>query len=92
MGVHPNTKIKFYDFEDKKTVHSSGTANVAFNLMTRIANSFSLMGGSFIFYNKYSEILYEGEHIKIYGVAEYNRFSDTWEFAKPIALMKAGAG
>jgi hypothetical protein len=59
MGLHPNSKMKFYDFNEVKTVHSSGTENATLNFMTRVANSFFM--GSLVFYNRYSEILYEGD-------------------------------
>ena len=85
--MYPNSKLKFYDFDRKKTENSSGTNYAALNFFTRVVNTF-WMTSSYIYYNKYSDILFEGDHVKIFGVVEYNRFSETWEFSKPLALLK----
>jgi hypothetical protein len=82
--------MKFYEFDEIKTVHSSGKDNAALNFITRVANSFFM--GSLVFYNKYSDILYEGDKIQVFGVATYNTFSDSWELSEPLALIKSGVG
>ena len=61
LAVHPTSKLRFYEFDQKKTVHSSGTQNKALNFATRLYNTF--FATSFVFYNKLSEILYEGDKV-----------------------------
>jgi hypothetical protein len=39
--------------------------------MTKLANSF-YMGGSLLFYNRYSRIVYEGDELNLFGIARYN--------------------
>ena len=60
------------------------------NMITRLLNTFYM--SSFVFYNRYSEILYEGDSVDLFGVATYNRYSDAWEISKPLALLKSGVG
>jgi hypothetical protein len=88
--VHPISKLKFYEFDEKKTVHSSGSQSQTLNFMTRLMNTFFM--SSFVFYNRYSEILYEGDSVKLFGVVTYNTYSDAWEISKPLALLKSGVG
>jgi hypothetical protein len=82
--------MKFYEFNEIKTAHSSGRDNAAMNFMTRLANSFFM--GSLVFYNKYSEILYEGDIVKVFGIIQYNKYTDSWELSRPLALFKSGVG
>ena len=88
--MHPISKLKFYEFDEKKTVHSSGSQSQTLNFMTRLMNTFFM--SSFVFYNRYSEILYEGDSVKLFGVVTYNTYSDAWEISKPLALLKSGVG
>jgi hypothetical protein len=48
------------------------------------------MGGSLLFYNRYSRIIYEGDELNLFGIAKYNKIQDSWEITKPIALIKGG--
>ena len=56
--------------------------------MTKVINTFFM--SSFAFYYRYSEILYEGDSVKLFGVATYNTYNDEWEISKPLALLKSG--
>lgn len=39
-------------------------------------------------YNRYSQIVYEGDSVNIFGVMTYNTLTDSWEITKSICYMK----
>lgn len=43
--------------------------------------------GSYLWYTKYSEIVYEGDIVKIFGTFIYNPFANRWEIDNPIAII-----
>ena len=42
--------------------------DIAGNWLKRLANTF-LMSGSYMLYNKYGKVVYEGDRIKLFGIA-----------------------
>jgi hypothetical protein len=58
-------------------------------LLSGIFNSLYYFGSLSLF-TRYSRIVYDGEEVKIFGIAKYNKFYNIWEITKPIAIMKEG--
>lgn len=44
------------------------------------------------YYYKYSQILYEGDQVSLFGLTTYNSTNDSWEISKPLFLSKEGIG
>ena len=83
--VFPGSKMEFNGYAEEKTISSSDKSAV--NFMTRLTNSF-LMGTSYLFYNRYSRIVYEGDELNVFGVATYNSNTNAWEISKPLSFIK----
>ena len=54
--------------------------------MYKFFNTFSLVS-YYALYHKYSEIVYEGNELSIFGVLTFNNFTETWEFEKSLAFL-----
>lgn len=52
----------------------------------RIINSFFSMG-TYLFYTKYSEVIYQGDVVKVFGTFIYNPYANRWEIDNPIAFI-----
>lgn len=87
LPVHPSSKTKLTGYSQQHTVQA--TNSQATGLLNRLANSF-LFTSSFMYYNKYSQIVYEGSKVNLFGVAGYNPLSDSWEITNPLAFIKDG--
>lgn len=74
-------------YSEKLTVKVSDSSTMSF--FNRLANTF-LFGSSFMYYNRYSKIVYEGDRLNVFGVLSYNRLLDSWEMTKPLAFIKSG--
>ena len=58
--------------------------------MARMVNVLSLGIGTSWIYSRYSQIVYEGDSLNIFGVLTYNGPSDQWEMTDPLAIIKEG--
>lgn len=65
------------------------TNSEATGILNKLANTFWFTS-TFMYYNKYSQIVYEGSKINLFGVTSYNPLSDSWELTKPLAFIKDG--
>jgi len=46
-----------------------------------------LYGGSYVFYTKCSEVVYEGDTLSVFGTFQYNNYTNKWEIDNPIAFF-----
>ncbi len=85
--VQPNKKTKLLGFPEKKKVIRNDDYLGEF--LNRLLNSF-IFTESMLYYHKYSQIVYEGESLNLFGIAKLNTFTNCWEITKPIAFLKEG--
>jgi hypothetical protein len=45
------------------------------------------MAGSYVLYNRYSTLVYEGDKLKIFGILAYNTIANRWEIENPLAFL-----
>lgn len=70
---------------------STSDKHESLNFLARLANSVLIGGTSYMFYNRYSQIVYEGDSLNVFGLFTYNLYSDEWELSKPIGFIKDGS-
>ena len=46
------------------------------------------MIGSYVQYTKYSEVVYEGDKLSVFGTFVFNPFANRWEIDNPLAFIK----
>lgn len=83
--VHPHQKTSFFGYEAKKTMSAEEKLGSA--VLNRMINTF-LMGSTSYLYNRYSQCVYEGDTLNVFGLASYNGLTDRWELTKPIAFLQ----
>jgi hypothetical protein len=44
--------------------------------------------GAVASYTKYSEIVYEGDNLSVFGTFKYNTLADRWEIETPLAFIR----
>ena len=84
--VYTSPKTKMMGYNKKVTSNAAGSDSKILNVMARIVNSFLISG--YYFYNRYSEIVYEGDNVNVFGVMTYNSHTDSWDMTKPLAFIK----
>jgi hypothetical protein len=72
-------------FKEKKKL--SDKRGDDFSFWDKLSNAL-YSGASFLFYYKFSKIVYEGDDLTVLGLASYNRLTDQWDLSKPFALLK----
>ena len=90
LSVHASSKTRFNGFSSKRTM-STSDKHESLNFLARLANSVLIGGTSYMFYNRYSQIVYEGDSLNVFGLFTYNLYSDEWELSKPIGFIKDGS-
>ncbi len=87
--MNPNKKTTFYDFPKEKTSKKESLFSSRIFLLSNIIDSVTWVN-SLTFWSLSSYIVYEGDTVNLFGIAEYNQIRKIWEITKPIAIMKDG--
>eukprot|EP00347_Sterkiella_histriomuscorum_P023472 403334513 len=83
IQIQPSSKVHMQGFNviQKKSEESLSSSG-----WNRFINSFLSMG-SYLMYTKFSEIVYEGDKVKVFGTFIFNPFANRWEIENPIAFI-----
>jgi hypothetical protein len=85
--VHVNGKVAIGGVPEALTMSTIGSSQVM-GFFGRLMNTLAIGGSSYLYYNRYSEIIYEGQTLNLFGIASYNGINDSWEISKLLALFK----
>ena len=88
--MHSSSNSKIEGYNEKLTYSTINHDTKGLSLLARLANSFILSGATYLYYNKYSSIVYEGDNLNVFGAMTYNSNSDSWELSNPLAYIKEG--
>ena len=63
------------------------------DIMSKALNTINaFFGSTLLIYTKYSQIVYEGDSLKLFGLVSYNSSADRWEMPDPIAFINGETG
>ena len=65
---------------------------VPLDWFNRLLGTLFMGAGSYLLSTKYSEIVYEGDTLRLFGMLSFNPFCDRWEFENPLAFIKGFIG
>lgn len=58
------------------------------NGLARVTNFLFLTAGQQVLYRRYSQIIYEGDKLEVFGLFNYCQASDQWMLTKPLCFAK----
>lgn len=83
MMVQPSSDTKTVGFQ-KELKDQDAPSDWAYKFF----NTVSLVS-YYALYHKYSEIIYEGNEVVVFGILSWNQFSESWEISKPLAFLNS---
>ena len=87
ITVYPSSKTHFEGYDEKVTIDKSGETD---NLMSKASSYLAAVGSGYAVYKRYSQIVYDGDDLNVFGYISYNKYTDSWELTKPLAFIKKG--
>ena len=82
--VQPSSKVVSSGIEPTEVASESSTESKGLNKFLNLIISFN----SYIIYTKVSNIVYEGDKLKVFGTFNFNSNSNRWEIDETIAVIK----
>ncbi|CDW77491.1 UNKNOWN [Stylonychia lemnae] len=83
IQVYPSSKTAAYNLTIAEKESDSSFKNGIWN---RLINTF-LYAGSYVYYTKHSQVVYEGENLSVFGTFQLNTYTNKWEIDNPIAFF-----
>ncbi len=87
IQIQPSSDIQMLNYEQKRIPKKNDST--VMDIISKTLNTL-FFSGSYFLYRKYSQIVYEGDNLKVFGTFQFNPYANRWEIDNPIAFIQGG--